>query len=70
MAYSKKTIEYALSPGGAYPVDTRSHFESFADAHNNINSNTITTTQTCDYPSEVDKRYYIGQIITTSGPDV
>lgn len=70
MAYSKKTVEYALSPDGAYPIDARSHFESFADAYSAINYDSTTYAKNYDEALQQGKSYYVGQIITTTGLDV
>lgn len=69
MVFNKKTTEYALYPDGAYPIDARSHFESFKEANETIIEGCISATQNYNEPGQEDRRYYIGQIITTSGPD-
>ena len=42
MSYNRKITEYALLPNGAFPLDARSHFKSFAQANQAISGNVTT----------------------------
>lgn len=69
MSYNRKITEYALLPNGAFPVDARSHFESFAEANDVIRGGeygNITTVELASENGNEEKRFYVGQIITTT----
>lgn len=69
MSYNRKITEYALLPNGAFPVDARSHFESLAEANDVIRGGeygNITTVELASENGNEDKRFYVGQIITTT----
>lgn len=69
MSYNRKITEYALLPNGAFPVDARSHFESFAEANDVIRggeNGNITTVELASENGNEEKRFYVGQIITTT----
>ena len=63
--YNRKFTEYALLPKGAYPLDARSHFKDFVEAYNSVIAENVTKAE-ASYNELVNKRYYIGQIITTT----
>lgn len=63
--YNRKFTEYALLPNGAYPLDARSHFGDFAEAYNSVVEEKVATAE-APYNELVNKRYYVGQIITTT----
>lgn len=69
MSYNRKITEYALLPNGAFPVDARSHFESLAEANDVIRggeNGNITTVELASENGNEEKRFYVGQIITTT----
>ena len=69
MSYNRKITEYALLPNGAFPVDARSHFESLAEANDVIRGGeygNITTVELASENGNEEKRFYVGQIITTT----
>lgn len=69
MSYNRKITEYALLPNGAFPLDARSHFESLLEANNVIRGGTdgnITTVEVASENGNEEKRFYVGQIITTT----
>ena len=69
MSYNRKITEYALLPNGAFPVDARSHFENFAEANDVIRGGeygNITTVELASENGNEEKRFYVGQIITTT----
>lgn len=69
MSYNRKITEYALLPNGAFPVDARSHFENFAEANDVIRggeNGNITTVELASENGNEEKRFYVGQIITTT----
>lgn len=69
MSYNRKITEYALLPNGAFPLDPRSHFESLAEANDVIRggkNGNITTVELASENGNEEKRFYIGQIITTT----
>lgn len=69
MSYNRKITEYALLPNGAFPVDARSHFESLAEANDIIRGGedgNITTVELASENGNEEKRFYVGQIITTT----
>ena len=69
MSYNRKITEYALLPNGAFPLDPRSHFESLVEANDVIRGGedgNITTVELASENGNEDKRFYVGQIITTT----
>lgn len=69
MSYNRKITEYALLPNGAFPLDPRSHFESLAEANDVIRGGkygNITTVELASENGNEEKRFYVGQIITTT----
>ena len=69
MSYNRKITEYALLPNGAFPVDARSHFESLAEANDVIRGGkdgNITNVELASENGNEEKRFYVGQIITTT----
>ena len=66
MKYSKKITEYALLPNKAFPLDARSHFVDVNTAIKAITSDLITTAEEAALVENSYKKYYVGQIITTS----
>ena len=72
MSYNRKITEYALLPNGAFPLDPRSHFESLAEANDVIRGGedgNITTAELASENGNEDKRFYVGQIITTTSDE-
>ena len=65
MSYDKVLIDYSLLPKKAFPLDARSHFEDFETARENILGR-VCVAEDSFLSNNVDKRYYIGQIITTT----
>ena len=66
MKYSKKITEYALLPNKAFPLDARSHFVDVNTAIKAITSDLITTAEEAALVENSYKKYYVGQIITTT----
>lgn len=69
MSYNRKITEYALLPNGAFPLDPRSHFESLVEANDVIRggeNGNITTVELASENGNEEKRFYVGQIITTT----
>ena len=66
MKYSKKITEYALLPNKAFPLDARSHFVDVNTAIKAITGDLITTAEEAALVENSYKRYYVGQIITTT----
>lgn len=66
MSYNIKLSDYALLPKRAIPLDARSHFESFASAYNTITEDVVTTVETSNNIDNDYKKFYVGQIITTT----
>lgn len=66
MKYSKKITEYALLPNKAFPLDARSHFVDVNTAIKAITLDLITTAEEAALVENSYKRYYVGQIITTT----
>ena len=72
MSYNRKITEYALLPNGAFPLDPRSHFESLVEANDVIRGGedgNITTVELASENGNEDKRFYVGQIITTTSDE-
>lgn len=65
MSYDKVLIDYSLLPKKAFPLDARSHFEDFETARENILGR-VCVAEDSFLSNNVDKRYYVGQIITTT----
>lgn len=66
MKYSKKITEYALLPNKAFPLDARSHFVDVNTAIKEITGDLITTAEEAALVENSYKKYYVGQIITTT----
>ena len=66
MKYSKKITEYALLPNKAFPLDARSHFVDVNTAIKAITIDLITTAEESALVENSYKKYYVGQIITTT----
>ena len=66
MKYSKKITEYALLPNKAFPLDARSHFVDVNTAIKAITQDLITTAEEAALVENSYKKYYVGQIITTT----
>lgn len=66
MKYSKKITEYALLPNKAFPLDARSHFVDINTAIKAITGDLITTAEEAALVENSYKKYYVGQIITTT----
>lgn len=66
MKYSKKITEYALLPNKAFPLDARSHFVDVNTAIKAITDDLITTAEEAALVENSYKKYYVGQIITTT----
>lgn len=66
MKYSKKITEYALLPNKAFPLDARSHFVDVNTAIKAITFDLITTAEEAALVENSYKKYYVGQIITTT----
>lgn len=66
MKYSKKITEYALLPNKAFPLDARSHFVDVNTAIKAITIDLITTAEEAALVENSYKKYYVGQIITTT----
>ena len=66
MKYSKKITEYALLPNKAFPLDARSHFVDVNTAIKAITFDLITTAEESALVENSYKKYYVGQIITTT----
>ena len=66
MKYSKKITEYALLPNKAFPLDARSHFVDVNTAIKAITGDLITTAEEAALVENSYKKYYVGQIITTT----
>ena len=66
MKYSKKITEYALLPNKAFPLDARSHFVDVNTAIKAITKDLITTAEEAALVENSYKKYYVGQIITTT----
>lgn len=66
MKYSKKITEYALLPNKAFPLDARSHFVDVSTAIKAITGDLIATAEEAALVENSYKRYYVGQIITTT----
>lgn len=66
MKYSKKITEYALLPNKAFPLDARSHFVDVNTAIKAITGDLIATAEEAALVENSYKRYYVGQIITTT----
>lgn len=66
MSYNIKLSDYSLLPKRAIPLDARSHFESFASAYNTITKDVVTTVEASNNIDNDYKKFYAGQIITTT----
>lgn len=66
MSYNIKLSDYSLLPKRAIPLDARSHFESFASAYNTITEDVVTTVEASNNIDNDYKKFYAGQIITTT----
>ena len=66
MKYSKKITEYAFLPDKAFPLDARSHFVDVNTAIKAITGDLIATAEEAALVENSYKRYYAGQIITTT----
>lgn len=66
MKYSKKITEYAFLPDKAFPLDARSHFVDVNTAIKAITGDLIATAEEAALVENSYKRYYVGQIITTT----
>lgn len=66
MKYSKKITEYALLPNKAFPLDARSHFVDVNTAIKAITKDLVTTAEEAALVENSYKKYYVGQIITTT----
>ncbi len=66
MSYNRKITEYALLPNGAFPVDARSHFKSFAEAYKTVIQAEVSTVENAHLNENEDKHFYVGEIITTT----
>ena len=66
MKYSKKITEYAFLPDKAFPLDARSHFVDVNTAIKAITGDLITTAEEAALVENSYKKYYVGQIITTT----
>lgn len=66
MKYSKKITEYAFLPDKAFPLDARSHFVDVNTAVKAITGDLIATAEEAALVENSYKKYYVGQIITTT----
>ena len=66
MSYNRKITEYALLPNGAFPVDARSHFKSFAEAYKTVIQAEVSTVENAHLNENEGKHFYVGEIITTT----
>ena len=66
MSYNRKITEYALLPNGAFPLDARSHFESFAEAYKTVIQAEVSTVENAHLNENEGKHFYVGEIITTT----
>lgn len=66
MSYNRKITEYALLPNGAFPLDARSHFKSFAEAYKTVIQTEVATVENAHLNKNEGKHFYVGEIITTT----